>query len=206
MLDPPRPTTEAATRLTAQIATLRDTLSRLAQRAGTAVGEGDPTGVARAGFLYIDSLNGHVWVSATPNGWVTADMQRAANFDGSTYCTTGTTGDLAGPNVTIHVPPNGYIGIFADAELQAVGTAAASLWIYDAVDVPASALLLQSSSASFTRMVPSSASNFGTSVPYGEWIVYPATGGWHTLYPRYVSAIAGQQVCFRNRRIWVVTF
>lgn len=202
-----RPTTEAAGRLTSQIVALTDAISRIEQRPNLTVGQGDPTGVAPAGFLWIDGVNGHLWVSAGDGGWVTADMQRAYNVDPGTYCTTGTTGDFAGPNVTLYVPPNGYIGVFMDADLQAsAGGASASMWLYDGVDIPGSFLTLQSSQTAFEHRVTVSSSSFGTNPPYGEWIVFPATPGIHTIQPRYVSAVGGQQVCFRNRKLWVVTF
>lgn len=202
----PRPTTDAAQRQVASITELRDWLTRLEGRPGVMVGVGNPSGVAQPGSIYIDKPNGHVWVSAGANGWVTADMQRGYNSDASTYCTTGNTGDFAGPDVTLYVPPGGYVGVFMDAELQMLGTATANIYLYDGVDVPGSFTVLQSGQPSFERKVTSSLNPFGTSEAYGEWLVFPATAGKHTFRPRYLAATTGQNVCFRNRKLWIVTF
>jgi hypothetical protein len=85
-------------------------------------------------------------------------------------------------------------------------TYAGSIWLQDDVDFPDGFVVLQSLSTSYARAVTSPANAFGTTVPFGSWLVWRATAGWHTYRFLYNSAGGGANVCFRNRRLHVGTF
>lgn len=107
----------------------------------------------------------------------------------------------AGPSITLDVPTDGFVLLYAEASITGPSTGSSIVGIYEATDFPSSQLvLLQLAGASGTRKtVPGSISGTDT---VGGFITLPATAGSRTYTLKYARYLGTGTATFASRKLW----
>lgn len=125
---------------------------------------------------------------------------------------TGSAGptDLAtvGPTCAVTVPTNGFVAVYASAEINPTGGGEnGTVYLVEATDIPAGVAILSSAVAGFNFRV-TSPSGFGVAaIPQqGGFLIFPATAGLRTFKLQYGRVGGAVSSDFRNRKLWVQAF
>ncbi len=155
-----------------------------------------------------DSISG----SKIKNGSVTApDLDVFRNAFGAEVVSTASSPpvDLGGPSVTVTVPDGGLVGIYARADVLAVGggaDGAGQVHLFEPTFLPDAPPVMAAGNGSGTFVgrysAPGSADFGGVASPArGGMIVLAPPAGTYTFSLRY-SAAGGATASFQNRSLW----
>lgn len=122
--------------------------------------------------------------------------------------TSGPPADLGGPSVTVTVPTDGLVGIFARVEARAAGgnnNAAAQVHLFEPTFLSAAPAIMNYAGGQDYQVRQTAPGNGDTdgvgSVLRGGMLVLAPPPGTYTFSLRY-SASGGATALFRNRAIW----
>ena len=115
-------------------------------------------------------------------------------------------GDLstAGPSVSIDVPANGFVYIYAEADIKCSGHSG-YIGLYEATDYGTSQQIMEVNSASYVERasVPGSSGGTTRSTNLSGFLQVPATTGARTYTLKYKTD-SGGTAYFKNRKLWVI--
>jgi hypothetical protein len=174
-----------------------------------------------------NTINGNLDADNLANGAVTADkladaLAKALGIDNaavdgrgfSQVATSQSTSsasyvDLgtAGPSVSIDVPADGFVAVYAEATLTPSSTGAAIVGLQEATDLatPKTILTLGANlSAQTLATDPGTITGVDKSVTPGGLLLIPATAGRRTYKLQYARFAGSGNVTFANRKLWVI--
>lgn len=136
------------------------------------------------------------------------DVFRTGNAPAVVATASGPDVDLGGPRVTVTVPQNGLVGIYARVEAQASGggaDGAAQVHLYEPAFLPGAPRIMEVPNGAgfqYRFSAPGTGDVDGAaSATRGGMIVLAPPPGTYTFSLRY-SAAGGSNASFRNRTIW----
>jgi hypothetical protein len=127
----------------------------------------------------------------------------------STSSTSFTNLATVGPQVTVTVPSNGLVAVYAQLESQQVGGYMQYAGLEEPTDLAGTQNMLQNTVTSYTKIQTCPGDIFGAdgSNPLvGSFLLFPATAGTRTYTMKYKVQFGGSNASFRNRKLWVATF
>ena len=161
--------------------------------------------------------DGSVTTAKIADGAVTSDKlagsigtgDATAGFDDvateeTTTSTSYTDLSTAGPSVTITVPTNGFVKVFAEVQMKtSAGTCRVGL--YEATDLSTPADILASTATDYeTRRTTPSVDTGLTTITRAGSLDFPATAGSRTYTLKYKTSSG--TASFKARKLWVVAF
>jgi hypothetical protein len=114
--------------------------------------------------------------------------------------------DLAtvGPSVSITVPTNGIVKVFAQVAMK-TSSGTAEVGLYEATDISTAQAILSTTNSSYeTRNTTPDSDDGTTTLTRGGALSFPATAGARTFTLKYKTS-AGTAT-FQTRKLWVVAF
>lgn len=114
----------------------------------------------------------------------------------------------AGPSVTVTVPANGLVEIFAQVDGQSSADDEGQVGIYEATDISTATKIMEFTLSSFTTKRITLAGDGGTTTSTAaSSIVIPATAGSRTYTLKYKRTDSGESPArFKNRKLWVTVY
>jgi hypothetical protein len=136
------------------------------------------------------------------------DFFRAGGAFAAVTTTSGAPVDLGGPRVTVTVPPNGLVGVYARVRADASGgggNGAAQVHLHEPKFLPRSPRIIEvgkSGGASTRYTAPGTGDVDGTGSPTrGGMLILAPPPGTYTFSLRY-SGADGARATFEGRNIW----
>lgn len=106
-----------------------------------------------------------------------------------------------GPSVTVTVPANGFVYVYAEVDISSA--ALGGVWLYEATDFPSGTGVMLRTGASTTVVTsPGAVSQVVKTTALGGFLQIPATAGSRTYTLKYSSSSGSST--FANRKLWVV--
>ena len=110
-----------------------------------------------------------------------------------------------GPSVTVDVPANGFVYVYAEATLNPASSGGAAIVsLYEATDVANIAILNKTGASATFATVPGSTMGADKSIAAGGFLQLPATAGSRTYKLQYQRFGGSGNVTFSNRKLWVI--
>lgn len=122
----------------------------------------------------------------------------------STTSTSYTDLSTAGPSVSIDVPANGFVYVYAEADIKCDGYSG-YVGLYEATDYASAQAIMEVNSATYVERASAPGSSGGTtrSTNLSGFIQVPATQGARTYTMKYKVDSSGTAY-FKNRKLWVI--
>jgi hypothetical protein len=114
----------------------------------------------------------------------------------------------SGPSVTITVPSNGLVAVYAEVAVK-VDDGDAYVGLYEATDISTTQQILSTSSSSYTTLRTTPNDDDGTSTrTRAAELVFPATAGSRTYTLKYKAVIEdrGESASFKARKLFVTVY
>lgn len=141
------------------------------------------------------------------NGTVDGRGYHAVATAQSTSSTSATDLSTVGPTVTVDVPTNGFVYVYAEATLNPASSGGAAIVaLYEATDVASVVAIMSNntgSSATFAT-VPGSTAGVIKASAAGGFLQIPATAGTRTYKLQYARFGGSGNVTFSDRKLWVI--
>lgn len=117
--------------------------------------------------------------------------------------------DLAtvGPQVTVNVPANGIVAVYAEATINPGSGGAALVGLHEPTDQPSAIPILNGLNADGTKTratVPGSIDGVDKATARGAFLHVPATAGARTYTLKYARVGGSGNVTYSNRKLWVI--